>query len=386
MSEQNHPKNPRRSISENLDHYLSDIFRLYAIPGLAVAVVRDEQTIFSKGFGFRDISANSALVTETVFHMASLAKPVTATAVMKLVEMGKLELDAPLVAYLPYFSMADPLYRQITVRQMLNHTSGIPDIDDYHWDKPETDDASAERYVRGLQDKHLVAEPGEKYSYSNMAYNVLADLIAKVSGQLFEDFIKQQIFTPLKMPNSSMLLADIPAISLATPYTSSKELALSDINPTAPLQNPDRNFSAGTVPYSRCHAASSTLYSSVEDMARWLAANLNRGVLDNVRILEQQSYQQLWQSYTTTDEILGIDSHIGLGWFIGRFNNELTISHLGHDSGYWSNMVLMPERKSGFIISSNYDLTPLVLIRDTLLNILLDNESALPGYLCKMER
>ena len=121
---------------------------------------------------------------------------------MQMVERGKLDLDAPLVQYLPYFQMDDERYRQITIRQALSHTSGMPDIDEIEYVElvthPEYDDGAAERFVRGLSDRKLIANPGERFSYSNIAYNVLGDLLAKVSAKSFESAMQEQILIPVR--------------------------------------------------------------------------------------------------------------------------------------------------------------------------------------------
>src|SRR5262249_8781154 len=150
-------------------------------------------------------------------------KPFVATAVMQLVEQGKVDLDKPVADYLPYFRLKDDRYRSITVRQMLTHTSGMPDVDNYHWDQPEYDDGALERYVRSLQDKELRWHPGSKYAYSNMAYEVLGDLVAKVSGTTFEDDVEANILKPLGMNSSTLLFKKADPAKLATGHTRTKD-------------------------------------------------------------------------------------------------------------------------------------------------------------------
>lgn len=129
---------------------------------------------------------------------------------MQLVENGQVDLDMPVIKYVPYFRIADERYKTITVRQMLTHTSGMPDEGDYEWDKPQSDDGALERYVRGLGNRNLRLEfePGSKFQYSNMAYEILGDLIAKVSGTSFEDYVRVHILEPLRMAKSTLLLKD----------------------------------------------------------------------------------------------------------------------------------------------------------------------------------
>ena len=122
-----------------------------------------------------------------ILHMASVSKPFVAMAVLQLVEKGQVSLDSPLVRYLPYFTMADPRYTKVTIRQMLTHTSGFPDVKDYGWDRPQYDDGALERYIRdSVSHCTLLSDPGTKFAYSNMAYDVLAGVVAALSGTTFE--------------------------------------------------------------------------------------------------------------------------------------------------------------------------------------------------------
>ena len=158
----------------------------YDLPGLAIGVVKDDQIVYAQGFGRTNIETNEPITTETIFHMASISKPFVATAIMQLVEQGKIDLNAPLIQYLPYFQLADDRYKTITIQQMLCHMSGMPDVEDYEWEKPQYDEGALERYVRSLTGHSLKSEPGEKYAYSNMAFEVLGNLIEQVSGLSFE--------------------------------------------------------------------------------------------------------------------------------------------------------------------------------------------------------
>src|SRR5262249_50430053 len=123
--------------AERLDPFLAKAMGEENIPGLAIGIVEDGQLVYSRGFGVMRVGDPSHPVTqETLFHMASITKPFVATALMQLVEQGKVDLDGPVTRYVPYFQLADARYKTITVRQMVTHTSGMPDVDNYYWDKP----------------------------------------------------------------------------------------------------------------------------------------------------------------------------------------------------------------------------------------------------------
>ena len=176
---------------QQLQPLLERFVQWQEIPGLAIGVVEGNHLVYAHAFGLKHLGRPAdPLTTRSLFHMASITKPFVATAIMQLVERGAVDLDAPVVKYLPYFRIADDRYSQITVRQMVTHTSGMPDVEDYEWDRPQDDDGALERYVRSLTDQKLVSAPGERVRYSNMAFEVLGDVVAKASGESFDDYVQ----------------------------------------------------------------------------------------------------------------------------------------------------------------------------------------------------
>jgi CubicO group peptidase (beta-lactamase class C family) len=282
------------------------------------------------------------VTAETLFHMASVTKPFVATSVMQLVEQGKVDLDAPITRYLPYFRLKDPRYRSITVRLMLTHTSGMPDVEDYLWDKPEFDDGALERYVRSLQDRLLLWEPGTKFAYSNMAYEVLGDLVAKVSGTSFEGYMSQNILKPLGMTSSTLLLQEAAPAKLAAGHTRGKDGA------AIPVAN---------YPYNRSHTPSSNLHSNATDMIRWMLVNLNRGELDGRRILKDSTYDLMWTPPKAPKE-----ARVGISWFVRGYKGQKIVMHGGQDDGFLTTVVLLPARKTGVVVLVNSDRAPVAAI------------------------
>lgn len=180
-------------LAKKLDEEVEGLFSESDCPGLAIGVVRDQELVYAKGFGVTNLETGEDVTPRTLFHMASITKPFVATSIMQLLEEGKLALDDPIVQHLPYFELNDERYTELTIRQFLHHSSGMPNVEDYHWDDPEYDEGALERYVRSLGDRELLDDPGRWFAYSNMAFEVLGDLIAKVSGQSFADYLKEQI-------------------------------------------------------------------------------------------------------------------------------------------------------------------------------------------------
>jgi CubicO group peptidase (beta-lactamase class C family) len=328
-------------LSRELDREIERVFRESDAPGLAVGVVKDMELVYATGFGVMNLKTGEEVTPRTVFHMASITKPFVATAIVQLLEQKKLSLDDRIVEYLPYFEMEDERYATLTIRQFLTHSSGMPDVEDYCWDKPEYDEGALERYVRSLTDQELLFEPGEKFTYSNMAFEVLGDLIAKVSGQTFTDYVKEHILQPLGMNDSSLLIRDVDPAFLANGHV--------------------KGWLGGTrvtdhYAYNRSHGPSSCLYSNVVDMSRWAIANMNRGELEGSRILDELSYELLWTPALEGVRTSGDNRpvHIGLSWFLSEKAGNQIVAHGGLDIGYRANFVLYPDVGGAIILLSNY--------------------------------
>jgi len=180
-------------LQASLTPIVEEVMQAYDLPGFAIGVVKDNEIVYARGFGIKNIGTGSPVTPTTLFHMASISKPFVATAVMQLVEQGKIDLQASVTSYLPYFKLDDERYTAITIQQMLSHVSGMPDVEDYEWDDPQYDEGALERYVRSLADQKMRFDPGQRYAYSNMAFECLGDVIAKVSGMSFADYEQEHL-------------------------------------------------------------------------------------------------------------------------------------------------------------------------------------------------
>src|SRR5262245_43362616 len=195
---------------ESYEQIIPDLMRKYAIPGGAVAVLRDGKLIYARGFGYAEVGNKTPVQPDALFRIASVSKPITGVAVMKLVEEGKLQLDdrvAPLIAHLTPAPGAtvDPRWEQITIRQLLDHTGG--------WDRDKPNGgfdpmfqsaiaaaavnapapASAETIIRYMKGLPLDFNPGEKYVYSNFGYAILGRVIERLSGMAYEDYVRARV-------------------------------------------------------------------------------------------------------------------------------------------------------------------------------------------------
>jgi CubicO group peptidase (beta-lactamase class C family) len=328
---------------EVLEPALEAFIRQQQIPGLAIAIVEDNQVVYEKGFGWQSLDRGKGPVTPlTVFHMASIVKPFVATAILQLVAQNRIDFDAPVVRYLPYFKLDDERYRIITVRQMVAHTSGMPDVTDYEWDRPQFDDGALERYVRSLSGLRLLYEPGSQFAYSNIAYDVLGDVVAKASGSTFEDYVQEHVLSPLGMQHSTLLYRDVdPKL-------------LSDGHVLNALGKP---MVSKVYPYNRAHSPSSNLHSNAVDMTRWAIANMNHGELNGKRILDASVYASMWKPSEDVGEA-AIGTHVtaeGISWYVGTYRGNFLVTHSGGDLGFITDLAMLPGRKIAVIWMVNCD-------------------------------
>jgi len=336
------PHSDQRYVQQ-LQPLLEQFVQWQEIPGLAIGIIENNQLVYAHAFGVRHLGRSAEpLTTRSLFHMASITKPFVATAIMQLVERGVVALDAPVVKYLPYFRIADDRYSQITVRQMVTHTSGIPDVEDYEWDKPQYDDGALERYVRSLTNQKLLFAPGERVQYSNMAFEILGDVVAKASGEAFDDYVQRHILAPLQMTDSTLLLKQANATLLTWGHELDEQ--------GAPFPSP-------VFPYNRMHSPSSNLHSNVLDMARWAISNMNGGELEGHRILQASTHDMMWKPAHQLGGP-GEDGRIGavgISWWLGVYRGTRMITHEGGDTGYRTDLVLLPDKRIAVVWMENAD-------------------------------
>jgi CubicO group peptidase (beta-lactamase class C family) len=363
-------------IAGKLATFLQQVVASFDVPGLAAGVVQDNEIVLAQGLGVKRYGTPEPITGRSLFHMASVSKPFAATSLVQLLERGKVDLDAPVVTYLPYFKVKDERFDQLTLHQMLTHTSGMPDVDDYEWDKPRFDEGAVERYVRSLGAESLIHAPGEAFSYSNTAFEVLADVISKVAGQPFEDYVKEEILLPLRMHDSTFLRAQVPPELGVTPHITGLTTTVSHV-----------------YPYNRRHAASSTLHSNALEMCNWMQANLNRGVFRGQRFLDTASYGDLlWEPQAPIDAE-PIDGKaptrfVGLSWFLWEYKGHKAVGHGGADVGFRSRVVMLPDLNIGVAAMANNIPAPVEVVTEAALDIALGLEPApiKPPVMVKLAR
>jgi CubicO group peptidase (beta-lactamase class C family) len=302
--------------------------------------------VYTKGFGVAEMGSDKPITPQSLFQVCSAGKTVVAMAIMQLVEQGLVGLDDPVTDYLPYFSEADEAYKDITIRHLLAHRSGIPHkagdaIVMFQTAEPRYDDAALEDHVRSLSDHELLFAPGEGYTYSSPGFDVLGDVIAKVSGQSFEEYMAEHIFAPLGMQDSTFLWTDADPELLTTPH-------MYDDDSKAEILS--------FYPYDRRSAPSGGLYASVDDLSRMAMTHLNGGELDGERIISAAAYDEMWTPVSETGwaEWFGPAwTDYGLGWLMGEDGGHMIYNHTGANSGYQSHLLVVPDENLAIVALVN---------------------------------
>lgn len=347
------PENTNSSEFEGLTATLERAVNTYGLPGLAVGVVKNNAISYAKGFGYANVDTKRPITPSTVFHAASISKTLVATAVMQLYEQGELDIESHLTEYLPYFEMADERYHQVTIKHMLTHTSGLPDVEDYEWNNPQYDEGALERYVRSLASQPMIGDPGAGWAYSNMAFDVLGDVIAKVSETSFEKYEQTNVIEPAGMVASTFIKHPDTPDDWASPH-------LTNLSPRV----------WDGFPYNRIHAPSSTLHCSIVDLCRWALINLNQGTSQFGQVLEASTYPMLLGHHVDIGNGRGLFHNGGyqaLGWAIGNYRGEEIYGHAGSDVGFVSMLILIPNRSMAvaLLVNMNYyfawDITSMIL-------------------------
>jgi len=310
------------------------------VPGLSVGVVSDDQLRWQQGYGLSDVENSVPVKAGTVYRLASASKPITATAVMQLVERGKIDLDAPVQKYIPAFpKKAYP----VTVRDLLNHTSGIR-----HYKGDEEDST---RYYGSLtealsifKDDPLEHPPGSKFTYSTYGYTLLGAIVEAASGLTFTDYLRENIFKPAGMSQSrSDSVRDIIP-NRARGYVKRDKGELSN----AGLVDTSYKIPGGG------------LVSTVEDMAKFVIAVQNGTLVKKATFAQMsisQVNQEVWER-TRVEQKVPKDKAsqgYGFGWIIGTERRKEAIWHGGVQSGATTLIYLLPKKRLAIVVMMNLE-------------------------------
>lgn len=311
------------------------------IPGLSVALVVGDEVVWARGFGYSNSWGKVPATTQTVYYIASTLKPITAAALLQQMEQGKFQLDDPVRNYLGDLMLRgeDP-ENPITFRHLLTHTSGLPSggggVD--LWENRGV--GSFEEYIR--EDLEVAGPPGEEVQYSNPAFALIAHLVEVFSGVPFADYVKENIWDPLGMDDTRFTPTPSMHERMAIPY-----VVAGDNGQLVPGEIRRRSYAwpAGSA------------FSTVDDMARWLIANLNNGLFNDHRVLSEETVSAMHTVQRMTRPTGagrdGAESGYGLTWMVSDVEGDRHFSHSGSMTGYTNFISGNRDKRLGFLILTN---------------------------------
>lgn len=318
------------SFNRNVDSIVTKKMNTYNIPGLSISIVLDDSMVYSKGYGIKNINSNDVVTANSNFHTASISKLFTAHAIMILEQENKINLDSKLLEIIPELKYKDESVENITIKSLLNHTSGLTDVSNYNWKNNNQSDTSLRDYILGLN-LELLSDPLTEYNYSNLGYNILGYIVEKISKTNFDEFIKDNILIPSQMFNSDFRYYKI-ADSLKTSPHSKRRIS-------------KKIYNRKIYPYTREQAPSSTLNSSANDLSKWMISFLK----SSNSLGSEKGFKRMFEPSFNPYP------YIGLGFQLSNLFNEKTIGHYGGDKGYRSYLVMVPEKRIGLVLLANCD-------------------------------
>jgi CubicO group peptidase (beta-lactamase class C family) len=323
-------------LSQQADEAITALRNQMKIPGTSVAVVRDGRIIKATGYGLANVELNVPVTPATIFQAGSTGKQFLATAILLLAEEGKLSLDNSITKYFPE---APAWWKPITIRHLLTHTSGLPDI----WGESDSRGMYANALVdmrRDYTEDELLRAfiklrpsftPGEKWEYCNTGYQILGFLIRRLTGKSHSDFMRERVFQPLGMETARVI-----SESDIIPNRSSGYVIVNEELKNQEWIAPSLNTTADG-PY----------YMTVLDLAKWDAS------LYTEKILKRTSLEQMWTKQAKLNS--GETYPYGLGWFLADVNGHRLMYHTGGNQGFFVNISRYTDDRLTIIVMNNLD-------------------------------
>lgn len=339
----------QRGPLHGFDAYVENAMREWGVPGLTVAVVKDDSVVFARGYGVRELGKPARVDERTLFEIASTSKAFTVALLGMLADEGKLKWDDPAAKYLPGFQLYDPyVSRELTVRDLLSHRSGLA-RGDYLWWASPYDRAEILRRVRFLEPSTSFRSA---FGYQNIMFIAAGQIIPAVTDTTWDDFVRARIFQPLGMNASNTSVAALRGRdNVATPHA-----RIQDRLRPIPGRSFDNLGGAGAI------------NSNAIEMAQWVRLQLGRGTYRGKRLLSPEAVREMWAPQTVirsserTDSIYP-ETHFrayGLGWFLQDYRGHKVVYHPGALDGMRAEVAMIPEMKLGIVLLENAEETGLL--------------------------
>jgi len=345
---------PRSAPTAGLDQYIEHAMHDWHVPGLAIAIVHDDSVVFARGYGVRDVGRPDRVDPHTIFAIGSNSKAFTSTAIAMMVDSGRMHWDDHATKYLPGFQLYDPyVTREITVRDLLSHRSGLGRRGDLLWYGSPYSRAEVLRRIRYLPPNSSFRS---QFGYSNIMVLAAGQALAAAADTTWDAVVAQRIFTPLGMTSSSTSISALAQQNdVATPHLIEKDTARA-----IPWRNVDNIGPAGSI------------NSNVLDMAQWIRLQLGNGTYAGRQLVSEKSLRETHSPQTiiaSPHDSLTPSTHFelyGMGWVLEDYRGHEIVWHNGGIDGMLSEVRLVPEAHLGIVILSNaegHNLNPALMYR-----------------------
>jgi CubicO group peptidase (beta-lactamase class C family) len=324
-----------------LDGMIDATRKLWGVPGVAVAIVHGDDTVYLKGFGVKRVGSSEPVTPDTLFAICSCTKAFTSAALGILVNERKLSWDEPVRKHLPYFKLSDPLAdADVTMRDLLCHRTGLGGSNDLFWVNTSLSREEIIRTVALLPLRHPFRA---SYDYQNIPYLAAGEAVGRVAGTSWEEFVSRRVLGPLGMTNTDFTVKD----------------ALQSADHATPHKRRGGEIEPIDWPHFEQVAPAGAINSSVRDLARWMRLHLNEGKFDGKVILTEAAIHEthMPQMVMRVDEKAASEgAHFaayGMGWFIQDYRGHHMLSNPGATDGWHSMITLLPDERYGIAILSN---------------------------------
>jgi CubicO group peptidase (beta-lactamase class C family) len=327
---------PLHAFTDALDDEVPRLMKRFGVPGVAIAIIRDGEPAWSGAYGLADRETDVPMTVDTVCRAESISKSVTAWGIMKLVEQGEIDLDAPIASYLPGWALPGSLHDEhaITVEHLLSHRSGLPlgTIGPPSEYAPGAPRPTVSQFVQA--DAVLIQEPGESFLYSDVGFNTLELVMDAVGGQEFVDYMEREVLVPLGMTDSSYAWRSSYETDLANGYEM-------DGTPVPPYVYPAH--------------ASGGLFVTVDDVALFVAASVGSATVPGTRVLSDAGRREMYRPRATIPGLYGfVADAYGLGHFVEELPDGRTaVWHGGQGHGWMTHFHAVPESGEGIVVLTN---------------------------------
>lgn len=358
-------KRPNQALDQSLDARIDSVMKAWKVPGIGIGVVKGNQVILLKGYGFKDLASKTPVTKDTKFAIGSVSKSFTVTAMAAQATEGKLDWDAPVRRYLPDFQMFDPVVTErMTPRDLVTHRSGLPRHDLMWGGGTFTRDQlyARLRFLEPTRDFRAV------WQYQNLMYLTAGYLSGKLDGKSWEDVVRARVFTPLGMTTADISVADLTkSADYALPYVKLPNDSLVKV----PYRNLDAIAPAGAI------------NANVAEMIRYVTMHLNQGKFEGREVISAAAAREMQAPQMVipvpaqpgaggTD--LGHEQY-GMGFFIGSYRGHKMVHHGGNIDGFSAEVNFLPNDSIGVVILTNLNGT---VTRDFLPFMIYDRLLGLP--------